>query len=995
MPDVELRVVIQGDDRSQGAAASAKAGLQAIGNAATATGAKVTAAGNSGFAALDKLSASARRAQAGMAGLQQATSAAVSAGVGLAALGAGLTAVAFLPVQTAAQFERAMDGVLAVTTQTDEQFEALGRTARNLGATTRFSAVEAAEGMAFLGQAGLDANEIAQAIGPSLNLAAAGGLGLAEAADIASNVMAGFRLEATDVARIADVLAASAAASNTSVRQLGEAMSFVAPVAAASGISLEEAAAAMGVLGNAGIQASRAGTGLRGIIASLEAPTKRGAAALSALNVEILRDEEGMIDLAGTMEALAEAGINTAQAFDIFRRVAAPAALAIAANTKEMNALHEANVKAEGSADKMAKTKEENLVGAITILRSALKELNISLAQNLIPALTLVVKTVSFVVTRFAEWADRFPTLSAVLIGLVGTVGVLTLALAALLVPIGLIAGGIINLINLIPVLQAQLAASAGATRAFQGAMLGAKIALLAFIASLTISELLELKEILDDIAAVQAEQDAKNKQREAAAAKAKARLTDEVVAEEKLLKARLESGEATDAEIKRLREITRIRFDYVSNLRNATTVQNQGTKAVQFWEDALNDVRATLEATAPAVDTLNRRIRETKPNAEEARGALEGLKQGLSVLEGKYKEARSNATQFGTEAASAAQNVAERTARLGTITARYAQQSRDPLKAWRALRSEAIKLEAAASKALVSGDLELAEKLADEAAQRYSGLVGEVKRGNRVLVTQQQSLQAASGGVRSANLLAIKAAKEQAKAAEENARAQAEEADRLQEKIREFKDLIESIEPTKRVEFEVDTISAEQNIDDMIGKMDDLATTILKARDAGIQLDKTLADIEVEAGIAPPGGRFGGLVRKAGMIAAQTGGRLTGFGGGDKIKAMLEPGEWVIRKEAVRRYGNAFMSAINSMKLPRLPVPQLDLASVRMRAPRVPAQKFQLGGAVAGREAGTGRTVNLNLSLGGAETFPLQGEQRVVEGLVRRLRREARVTVG
>lgn len=993
MPDVELRIVIQGDDRSQAAAASAKAGLTQIGNAATATGAKVTAAGNSGFAALDRLSASAKRAQASMAGLQTAASAAVSAGVGLAALGAGLTAVAALPIATAAGFERAMDGVLAVTVQTEAQFESLSRTARDLGATTKFSAIEAADGMKFLALAGLDANEIAQAIGPALNLAAAGGLGLAEAADIASNVMAGFRLEAADVERITDVMATTAASANTSVRQLGEAMSFVAPIAAASGISLEEAAAAMGVLGNAGIQASRAGTGLRGIIAALEAPTKRGQRALSDLNVEVIRDEKGMINLTETMAALSDAGINTAQAFDLFRRVAAPAALAIAANTEELVELNEANEEITRTAAEMAKIMEENLIGSITILRSALKELNISLAQNLIPALDAVVKAVSFVVTEIAKWADRFPTLSAVLIGFVGTLGILTLALAAVLIPLGLIGGGILNLINLLPVLQNLLATNTTALTLFRGGLLTAKIAILAFIASLTINKLLELKEVLEDIVAVQQEQTARQQERLDAAAAAKAQLTAEVVAEEKVLKARFEAGKASDEEIKRLREITKIRFQYVSGIANATTELNQGKQAVEFWNKAQQDTLDLLKATAPAQDAVNQAIRDSVPNAEEARDAIEKLRAQIGTLESEYNAARSRANQFGNQAAAAATNVAERTARLGTITARFAQQSEDPVRAWNALRSEAIKLEAAASKALVSGDLQLATKLADEAAQKYSSLVGEVKKGDRVFKTQATTIESATRGVRSANLLAIKAQEAQGKAAEENRIKQEQEADKIQDKIKEFRDLLAEIEPTKDVKVTADTTDAEQNVDELIGKMDDLAKKILEARDAGIQLDKTLAEIETEAGIAPPTGRFGGLVQNARRIAAQTGGRLTGFGGGDRIKAMLEPGEWVIRKEAVKKYGNAFMAMVNSMKLPRVKVPELSFGGLQMKMPRVPVPAFQAGGAAAA--AATGRTVNLNLNLGGGETFQLQGEQRVVEGLVRRLRREARVTVG
>lgn len=153
---------------------------------------------------------------------------------------------------------------------------ALKATARELSAVTQFSATQAAQGMEFLGRAGFKTTDIISAMPGLLDLAAAGALELGRAADIASNVLSGFQLQAKESNRVSDILALTAASANTNVEQLGDAMSYVAPVAAAFSKSVEETSAALGILGNAGIQASSAGTGLRGILANLATVTPAG-----------------------------------------------------------------------------------------------------------------------------------------------------------------------------------------------------------------------------------------------------------------------------------------------------------------------------------------------------------------------------------------------------------------------------------------------------------------------------------------------------------------------------------------------------------------------------------------------------------------------------------------------------------------------------------------------------------------------------------------------
>jgi hypothetical protein len=180
----------------------------------------------------------------------------------LAAAGAAI-------VKVAADFERATNRVSALTGATADQFERLRDQAKELGATTQFSATQAAEAQAFLAQAGFNTDQIFRSLPGTLNLAGAAQLDLGRSADIVSNILTGFQLDVGELDRAVDVLAKAFVSSNTDLEQLGQGFKFVGPVASAFGISLEETAAALGLLGNAGLQASSAGTGLRRIISTL------------------------------------------------------------------------------------------------------------------------------------------------------------------------------------------------------------------------------------------------------------------------------------------------------------------------------------------------------------------------------------------------------------------------------------------------------------------------------------------------------------------------------------------------------------------------------------------------------------------------------------------------------------------------------------------------------------------------------------------------------
>lgn len=208
--------------------------------------------------------------------------------VGVAAAVYGTTRAVRSGFEAFNGYTEAMARVQAVSGATAEQMLRMEEEARLLGRTTRFSAVEAAEGLVQLTMAGLSANEATAALAPTLTLASIGAMQFGEAADIVTNIMRGFALEAADLPHVIDVMATSVTSSNMTVQQLGNAMSYVAPVAQSFGVSVEEVSASMEVLHNSGIKASRAGTGMRKTLLSIYAPTKKAAEALERMGVSTI-----------------------------------------------------------------------------------------------------------------------------------------------------------------------------------------------------------------------------------------------------------------------------------------------------------------------------------------------------------------------------------------------------------------------------------------------------------------------------------------------------------------------------------------------------------------------------------------------------------------------------------------------------------------------------------------------------------------------------------
>ena len=342
----------------------------------------------------------------------------VAGGVMAAGLGAA--------VHTFHGFQTEMNRVGALTGATGEKFEELGDLAKELGRTTVFTASESADALGFLAMAGFDADTAMQALPNTLTLAAAAGMDLAQAADITTNILTGFGMETDQLARANDALVATFTNSNTSMEQLGEAMKYAAPLASAAGIEFEEAAAAIGLMGNAGIQGSMAGTSLRGALTRLLNPTAQVQSALDRLGISVTDTEGGMLPLADIVEQLSTSGADAGDMMQIFGQRAGPALVALVSQGAEELRTFTGDLRESGgAAEDIADRQLEGLHGSLTRFKSAAEGAAIALGEGLAPA-------VGWLADRGAQllsWVGGLPSGMQTVISTAGalTAGVLLL----------------------------------------------------------------------------------------------------------------------------------------------------------------------------------------------------------------------------------------------------------------------------------------------------------------------------------------------------------------------------------------------------------------------------------------------------------------------------------------------------------------------------------------------------------------------------------------
>lgn len=300
-------------------------------------------------------------------------------------VGGSISGMARGVVDAGMSFESAMSSVAAISGATGQDFDMLRNKAKEMGATTQFSATEAANAMEYMAMAGWKAEDMTSGISGIMNLAAASGADLATTSDIVTDALTAFGQTAADSGRFADVMAAASANANTNVEMMGETFKYAGAAAGAMGYSVEDLAVATGLMANSGIKGTQAGTALRSTITRMAKPTKESGTAMKALGISIT-DAKGkmkpfgeiMKDMRKGMKGMTE-DQKASYAAMLGGQEAMSGLLAIAnASDADFEKLTKAIDGAAGSAEKMAQVKLDNLKGDVTILQSALEGLAIT-----------------------------------------------------------------------------------------------------------------------------------------------------------------------------------------------------------------------------------------------------------------------------------------------------------------------------------------------------------------------------------------------------------------------------------------------------------------------------------------------------------------------------------------------------------------------------------------------------------------------------------------
>ncbi|MBQ9250785.1 MAG: phage tail tape measure protein, partial [Oscillospiraceae bacterium] len=374
-------------------------------------------------------------------------------------------------VKTTADFDAQMSKVQAISGATGEDLQALRDKAREMGAKTKFSATEAGEAMEYMGMAGWKTGDMIDGLEGIMNLAAASGEDLGTTSDIVTDALTAFGLTAKDSGHFADVLAAASTNANTNVSMLGESFKYAAPVAGALGISAEDTSVALGLMANAGIKSSQAGTALRTGLTNLAKPTKQMKQYMDKYNIALVENDDGSINLRETMKSLREkmGGLSeseqAAAASAIFGKNSMAGWLSIInASDGDFEKLTGAIDNCDGTAQTMAETMQDNLSGQLTILKSQLEELAISFGDILMPIVRKVVAAVQGFVDKLNNMSDSQKEAIVKVLALAAAIGPLLLVVGKMISTTGKAMQGFASLGKGIVGLGAKMKSAGGIT---------------------------------------------------------------------------------------------------------------------------------------------------------------------------------------------------------------------------------------------------------------------------------------------------------------------------------------------------------------------------------------------------------------------------------------------------------------------------------------------------------------------------------------------------
>ena len=388
-------------------------------------------------------------------------------------------------VDAASEFEAQMSTVEAISGATQGEMQELTALAKEMGATTKFTATEAGQGLEYMAMAGWKADDMLNGLEGIMNLAAAAGEDLAETSDIVTDALTAFGLSASDSAHFSDVLAQASANSNTNVSMLGNSFKMVATTAGSLNYSIDDIAVALGAMANQGLKGEMAGTALATAFTRMAGTNDTATAAMEQLGLSMFDNQGNAKDLATFMGELRDAfsGLNQQQVVSYAYMLAGQKGmkgLQAIVNTSEAdwNKLTEAIAGSSGAAKRMAETRLDNFKGQVTLLESAADGLKVEIGSQLTPVLGKLAEAATEAFNWLTDVAKDCPGLIdglfgaaaaiTALVAIMGTAKVIIPAVTAAWTALttAFKANAIGATITLIATLTAGLAAAVGAARA-------------------------------------------------------------------------------------------------------------------------------------------------------------------------------------------------------------------------------------------------------------------------------------------------------------------------------------------------------------------------------------------------------------------------------------------------------------------------------------------------------------------------------------------------
>ncbi len=368
---------------------------------------------------------------------------------GLMSLGitAPLSAMVGMITKTSMQFEQSMANAASVSGATADELERMSELAREMGKTTVFSASDAADAMYYMASAGYKVEQMAASIEPILSLAAATQSDLAFSTDTVISTLNQFSLDASDASRVTNVFASVIGNSQATLDKLSYSMRYVGPVANSLGYSLEETAACLGILYNAGFKGEQAGTILRGAMSRLLKPTSAINSVLAEMGLnydDVNPSTNKFSDIIGKLE---KAGITTAQAVGLFGQEAGPGMMAMIGKGEQALIDLEETITGTNAASDMAAKQLDTMQGASKLLQSQVEELSLKLGEILLPILnSLTLDYLSPLVDKLSNMSEETMVTVSKVVALAMAAGPLVLIIGKLISVVGSLSGFIAGL---------------------------------------------------------------------------------------------------------------------------------------------------------------------------------------------------------------------------------------------------------------------------------------------------------------------------------------------------------------------------------------------------------------------------------------------------------------------------------------------------------------------------------------------------------------------